>query len=251
MEPTRLLVIQPDESDPIGPLGDWLTDAGAELDLRLPPRDSLPENLDGYRGLVVLGGGMDAEDDRNHPWLADVRRLLASATGAGLPTLAICLGAQLLAVATGGTVGRSEHGAEIGARLVSKKDVAWIDPLFAELPLVPDVMQFHQDEIRRLPPGAELLASAPSYPNQAFRLNRCVYGVQFHIETTPEVVLDWARDAPELAALAREGAFEIETLTQVHADIAETWRPFAERFVRLAQGQLEPAADPTRTLPLV
>ncbi|MDI5981836.1 type 1 glutamine amidotransferase [Amycolatopsis magusensis] len=251
MEPTRLLVIQPDESDPAGPLGDWLTGAGAELDIRLPPRDSLPDNLDGYQGLVVLGGGMDAEDDRNHPWLAEVRRLLAAATGTRLPTLAICLGAQLLTVATGGTVGRAERGPEVGARLVSKKDVAWIDPLFADLPLMQDVMQFHQDDIRRLPPGAELLASAPWHENQAFRLNQCIYGVQFHIETTPEVVLDWARAEPDLAALAREGAFDTEALTRVHADIAETWRPFAERFVRLAQGRLTPAAAPTRTLPLV
>jgi GMP synthase-like glutamine amidotransferase len=246
----RLLVIQPDESDPAGPLGSWFEAAGAGLDVRLPPLDELPETLDGYDGLVCLGGGVGAEDDRTHPWLTQVRRLLASAAGAALPTLGVCLGAQLLTVATGGVVVRGDRGPEVGPALVSKKDVAWTDPLFADLPLMQDVLQFHQDVIDRLPPGAELLASAPEYANQAFRMNRCVYGIQFHIETTPDVVLDWATDSPELAEWARPGALERAALQRVHADIEETWRPFAERFVELAAGKLQPAVDPRRSLPL-
>lgn len=246
----RLLIIQPDASDPLGPLGDWLREAGAELDVRLPPRDELPANLDGYDGLVCLGGGMGANDDAEHPWLREVRRLLSAAAGTGLPTLGICLGAQLLAVATGGIVEVGRQGPEVGPALVSKKDLAWVDPLFAELPLVQDVVQFHTDVIDRLPGGAEVLATAPKYPNQAFRLNGCVYGVQFHIETTPEVVLDWTKSDPEIAALARPGVFEIDRLTRLHADIAETWQPFAARFVQLADGRLAAAQDQRRTLPL-
>jgi GMP synthase-like glutamine amidotransferase len=247
---TRLLIIQPDASDPLGPLGDWLTDAGAELDLRLLPKDDLPADPDGYQGVVCLGGGMAAEDDAEHPWLADVRRLLAKAATKRIPTLGICLGAQLLAVATGGRVEPGADGPEVGPHLVAKKDAAWTDPLFAELPLMQDVLQFHTDAITRLPPGADLLASAPLYQNQAFRFNRCVYGVQFHIETTPAVVESWAADEPEMAEFARPGSLDHDALITVHADIEETWRPFAQRFVRLAAGELQPAADSQRSLPL-
>jgi GMP synthase-like glutamine amidotransferase len=247
---TRLLIIQPDVSDPLGPLGDWLTEAGADLDLRLPPGQDLPTELEGYAGVVCLGGGMGAEDDAKHPWLADVRRLLATAASRRLPTLGICLGAQLLAVATGGRVEVGRDGPEVGPHLVSKKDTAWTDPLFAELPLMQDVLQFHNDAITRLPPGAELLASAPRYAHQAFRFNRCVYGVQFHIETTPEIVESWAADEPGMAEFARPGSLEHDKLITVHDDIAETWRPFAQRFVRLASGELQPAADSQRSLPL-
>src|SRR5205823_3669629 len=194
----RLLIIQPDESDPLGPFGDWLADAGAELDVRLPAADQLPADLDGYDGLVCLGGGMSAEEDGAHPWLPRVRDLLATAARTGLPTLGICLGAQLLTVATGGRVAPGQTGPEVGAGLVSKKDAAWTDPLCAELPLMPDVMQFHSDEIKNLPPGAVLLASGPRYPNQAFRLGGCAYGIQFHIETTTEIVQSWARDATDM-----------------------------------------------------
>jgi GMP synthase-like glutamine amidotransferase len=250
MSAPRLLIIQPDPSDPPGPFGDWLTEAGAELDLRKPPEDELPESLDGYQGLICLGGEMGAEDDTEHPWLAPVRKLLAIGSSARLPILGICLGAQLLAVATGGRIARGDKGPEVGPGLVSKKDVAWTDPLFADVPLMQDVMQFHNDVIQQLPSSAELVASAPLYPNQAFRLNSCVYGLQFHIETSPAVVQEWARDAPEMAAFGRPGVFEPDALTQVHADIAETWRPFTHRFVQLVEGKLQPASDSGRTLPL-
>ncbi|MDT8915820.1 type 1 glutamine amidotransferase [Amycolatopsis sp. PS_44_ISF1] len=247
---TRLLIIQPDVSDPLGRLGDWLTEAGAELDVRLPPGQELPASLDGYAGLVCLGGGMGALDDQQHPWLVDVRRLLSTAAATAVPTLAICLGAQLLAVATGGEVTVGEDGPEVGPGLVSKKDAAWTDPLCAELPLMPDVLQFHNDVIRRLPAGAELLVSAPRYQNQAFRLNRCAYGIQFHIETTPDVVLAWAESSPEMAELTRPGALTPEKLTAVHVDLEESWRPFAARFVRLAAGELDAAAKSQHRLPL-
>jgi GMP synthase-like glutamine amidotransferase len=244
--PPRLLVIQLDEQDPIGPLGDWLTDAGAELDIREPA--NLPAATGDYAGLVCLGGHMGATDDVDFPWLADVRRLLAEATTRQLPTLAICLGAQLLAVATGGQVTKGPEGPEVGPLLVAKRDVGWQDPLFADLPFMPDVMQFHSDIIERLPPNTSLLASATLYPHQAFRVGRCAYGLQFHIETTTELVEHWATSAPHTAEFARPGDLEHDRLVQVHADLEETWRPFATQFVKLAAGDLAPATSP---LPLI
>ena len=246
MTSPRLLVIQPDEQDPLGPLGDWLTGAGAELDLRTPA--DLPDDTTGYAGLVCLGGHMGAYDDLDHPWLADVRRLLAEAVTRQLPTLAICLGAQLLAVATGGRVTAGPDGPEVGPLLVAKRDAAWNDPLFAEMPFMPDVMQFHSDVITQLPPNAALLASATLYPHQAFRVGRCVYGLQFHIETTTELVERWAANSPDTAEFARPGDLDHGRLVEAHAELEETWRPFAGQFVKLAAGDLAPASAP---LPLI
>ncbi|NKQ59316.1 type 1 glutamine amidotransferase [Amycolatopsis sp. K13G38] len=251
MSTPRLLVIQPDETDPPATLGDWLTDAGAQLDIRRAWTVEIPDNLDGYQGLVCLGGGMNAEEDDTHPWLADIRRLLASAAHGGTPVLGVCLGAQLLASATGGRVTKADKGPEVGGYLIAKKDAAWTDPLFAELPLMPDVFHFHADVITSLPPSAVLLASSPKYPNQAYRLGGCAYGIQFHIETTVEIAQAWAHDSPEMAETAKPGTFDAANLTELHADLAETWRPFAARFVQLAAGDLQPATPPpNRTLPL-
>jgi GMP synthase-like glutamine amidotransferase len=244
--PPRLLVIQPDEQDPLGPLGDWLTDAGAELDIREPA--NLPATTGDYAGLVCLGGPMSANDDFDFPWLADVRRLLAEAVTRQLPTLAICLGAQLLAVATGGQVTKGPEGPEVGPLLVAKRDVGWQDPLFTDMPFMPDVMQFHSDIVERLPPNTSLLASATLYPHQAFRVGRCAYGLQFHIETTTELVERWAMKAPRTAEFARPGDLEHDRLVQAHVDLEETWRPFATQFVKLAAGDLALATSP---LPLI
>jgi GMP synthase-like glutamine amidotransferase len=163
----------------------------------------------------------------------------------------VCLGGQLLAVATGGRVSVGDAGPEIGPSLVAKRDAAWADPLFAETPLMLDVMHFHVDAIDRLPPGAELMAASGKYPNQAFRINGCGYALQFHIETTTEIVLDWARLAPGAASHARPGDLDPARLDAAHADIAETWQPFTERFVRLAAGELPMADQARNTLPLV
>src|SRR4051812_13429374 len=130
----RLLVLQPDVSDPLGTLEEWLTAAGAELDVVRPAEQPVPATLEGYQGLVVLGGPMGALDDLEHPWLADVRKLLSHSVAKKVPALAICLGAQLLAVATGGQVRRGPKGPEVGVMLVAKRDVAGRDPLFADLP---------------------------------------------------------------------------------------------------------------------
>ena len=248
---TRLLVIQPDPEDPPGPLGDWLTAAGASLDLVAPPADPVPADLTGYAGLVCLGGEMGANDVLDHPWLVDVRRLLAQAVTKQLPTLAICLGGQLLAVAAGGSVVVGDDGPEVGPHLVAKRDVGWTDPLFAELPFMPDVLHFHTDMIDRLPPNAALLAAGIRYPNQAFRVGRCAYGLQFHIETTTELVLAWARDSPQEAEFARPGELTEERLDRLHADIEETWRPVAGLFVQLAAGELAPAGPARTQLPLL
>lgn len=246
-----MLVLQPSSLDPVARLGDWLTEAGAELDVVRTYEEPVPRSLDGYQGLVVLGGAMSALDDLEFPWLADVRKLLSQAVAKRVPTLAICLGAQLLAVATGGQVRRGPKGPEVGVLLVAKRDASGRDPLFADLPWTPDVLQFHQDEVHLLPPSAELLAASPKYDNQAFRVGQSAYGLQFHIETTPEMVLDWALSAPDTAARARPGELDHERLIEGHGDMADVWRPFTNRFVRLVEGELVPMGHTGIDLPLV
>jgi GMP synthase-like glutamine amidotransferase len=229
---TPVLVIENDPNDPIGRLGEWLVAAGVVLDVRSAPAGAaIPAELDGYAGLIVMGGWQRADRDADSPWLASVRSLLAAAVHSGLPTLGVCLGGQLLATAAGGAVARAENP-EYGAQLVAKRQAAADDVLFRELPITPDVIQWHVDEITRLPPGAVLLASSPACEVQAFRVGPRAWGLQFHIETTPGLVSRWAaEDAAALADYDLEAI--LERATRAHDDIAETWQPFAERFARV------------------
>lgn len=250
MGAVRILVVQPSAIDPPQVLGDWLREAGAELHVIEPAVQGLDVDLDDYAALVVLGGEMGALDDLEHPWLSGVRGLLSGAVSRKMPVLGICLGAQLLAAATGGRVRRRDDGPEVGTLLVAKRDVAAEDLLLGPLPLTPDVLQFHDDEVSALPPSAQLLASSPKCENQAFRVGDWAYGLQFHIETTPDTVLSWARRSPDRAAYARHGQLDEDHLVTFHDDLAETWQPVAQRFVELAS--LAPEDRPTdRSLPLV
>jgi GMP synthase (glutamine-hydrolysing) len=237
-----MLVIENDRSDPVERLGGWLMEAGATLDVRFASSgQSLPATLAGFSALVVLGGAAGAYDDVRAPWLPAVRRLLTEAVGTDVPTLGVCLGAQLLAVATGGRVERAPLP-EYGAQLVAKRQAAALDPLLRGLPITPDVLQWHVDEITRLPSGAELLASSPNCEVQAFRVGRLGWGLQFHIETSPDTVELWAiedealladYDVPAILGRAREA----------HGHIAEVWRPIAARFVEIAA---DPGSVPQR-----
>ena len=241
----RLLVVVPDESDPPARLGDWLRAAGMELDERhLGTGDALPADLEGFDGLVVLGGAQSALDDETtSPELLGVRALLGQALAADLPTLAICLGAQLLTDVGGGKVRRGVDGPEVGATLVAKRDAADADRVFGPLPLSPDVLQWHHDEIAELPPGATLLAGNPFYANQAFRVGRHVYALQFHIETTPEIVRAWAEDDPVGVAASPH---DLETIClraeAADPDLAEAWQPFTARFADLVRSNARRAA---------
>lgn len=188
--------------------------------------------LSDWDAVVCMGGPMNAADDVTAPWLPATRALLAGAVRDRIPTLGVCLGAQLLALATGGSVDPGLDGPETGAHLAAKRDAANTDPLFGPLPMTPDVMHFHDDVVSDLPPGAVLLMSSTGYPHQAYRVGPAAWGVQFHIETTAAGVREWARAVGQ-APTRRFG----DVLDEAEGAMAEVWSAFAARFVDLAAGR--------------
>jgi len=245
--PARALVVTHSQSEGPGTLAQWLPAAGVELDLVSPWQgDKLRGRLDGHDALVVLGGPQSAYDDHSAPWLPATKQLLRTAVSVGLPTLGICLGAQLLAEATGGRVAKGSAGIEAGPRLVAKRDAAWQDPLFDQVPLTPTVVQWHEDAVVELPPAALLLASSSKYVNQAFRVGPCAWGLQFHIETPAAMVRYWGEhySAAVLAAGLDPRALAERAVAELD-EVEACWRPAVERFAALAQGRVR------TSLPLV
>src|SRR3954469_16368797 len=117
----RVLVVQHTPSEGLGWLQEWLPDAGVHVHPIHPYLGHrVPPSVEGD-ALVVLGGPMGAMADERAPWLPSVRALLATAIDDGVPTLGICLGAQMLAAAAGGEVRKGEAGPEIG---IGRVDVA-------------------------------------------------------------------------------------------------------------------------------
>jgi GMP synthase-like glutamine amidotransferase len=245
----RALVVTHDPDEGPGWLAEWLPAAGLDLEVLAPyAGDELPAALDGYDALVVMGGPQQAYDDGSAAWLRGTKALLRGAVAAGTPVLAVCLGAQLLAEATGGVVEPGGSGPELGARLVAKRDVAGADPLVWDTPMSWICVQWHWDAVTELPPGATLLASSTRYPHQMFRVGERAWGLQFHVETPEAMVRAWVDQ--EADALREAGGDPEALLDRTLAELPEVaalWRPVAERFAAVVRGE-----DPRpRALPLV
>jgi GMP synthase-like glutamine amidotransferase len=213
---TRVLVVLNSPTSLMGRLEQWLPETG--LEPVLTPGAELPETLDGFAGMVLLGGGFMPDDDLNHPFLARERRLTDEALADGMPLLGLCLGGQLLAHVTGGGVTARSGETERGMCPLTVLPAAADDPLFRDLPGIPDeplwMIENHEDSVTTLPPSATLLVSSGDCPIQAFRVGERAWGLQFHPEARPERVATWDEAALSDQGIDREA---LAAAAMVHA----------------------------------
>ncbi|MGN6088468.1 MAG: type 1 glutamine amidotransferase [Actinomycetales bacterium] len=197
----RLLVVEHQPTCTAGTLGDEFSHAGASVTTVRPgDGDEVPSSLVGVDGLVVLGGAMGANDDDRAPWLPATRALLAAAVDQGVPALGVCLGHQLLAVASGGSVARNAAGPQAGVLPLSLTEEGRRDPVLGVLYDGSRVVHWNFDTVLELPPHATVLARCGSSV-QAMRVGERAWGLQFHPEVTGEIVAEWAREDEQSGAL--------------------------------------------------
>ena len=235
MSALPVLVVEHEAMCPPGWLGEWLSEVGCVLDVRRPyAGDALPDDLADHRSMVVLGGSMDADSDREFPWLTDVKQLVREAADTGVPVLGICLGHQVAAVALGGVVGRNPGGQQLGVLEVGWRDAARGDALFGTLSTSRAAVQWNNDIVLTPPPGAEILAIASTGEIQAARFAPSVWGVQWHPEVGVDIVSAWAdsdRDAIHERGLDVD--VYLAAIAGAHDVLRAGWRPLAEAFAGL------------------
>ena len=183
----QVLVFQHAPLEGIGSIAVALRRRGIDWRTVEPP--SGPVDLGAAAGLILMGGPMSVNDDL--PWIPHETAAIREAADRGIPVLGICLGAQLIARALGARVYRNPVK-EIGWFPLEWTAAAHTDPLFQGFRDPENVFQWH-GETFDLPRGAARLASSLACPNQAFRAGANVYGMQFHLEVTPEIIADWLR----------------------------------------------------------
>ncbi|HEY5224513.1 MAG TPA: type 1 glutamine amidotransferase [Microbacteriaceae bacterium] len=236
----RVLVIEHETDAGIGLVGERMRAAGIELHTIGPEavgpgtgRD-IPPTAVGFDGVVVLGGRPGPTDDETAPWLPTVRALMVQCLRDQVPLLGICLGAQLLAVAAGGSVDRIPSGPEIGLGELTVTDAATDDPLLHDLPAGLRSLQWHSLEVQELPAGSVTLCTSDRCANQAFRVGPVAWGLQFHLEALAETAQAWGSDDGDtLAAAGTTSAAVVETMRRAEPSLRSVWSTVADRWAQL------------------
>ncbi len=180
--------------------------------------DAVP-GPDEFTHIVLMGGPMAVYEMDRYPQLREEAVLIRRAILSNRHVLGVCLGAQMVAHALGARV-------YPGAR----KEIGWYDVTLTSEGIKDDVMaclaidsqnrakvfQWHGDTFD-FPSGAVPLASSDLYPNQAFRYSDRVYALQFHIEVTPDIVLNWLKDEKGI------------DLSSIHAESNAIYDPYRIR----------------------
>ncbi len=219
----KILVVRNAWTDPVGVLGPPLLDAGFELVEWDPRTGSSPA---GHSAVIALGGATNPDEDA--PWLESERALLREAVRREIPVLAVCLGAQLLAQALGGSAPRMPR-TRLGWYPVAAEHAAAGDPLGSAWRSLDHVLEWH-DYRFTLPPGGELLAGTPDAV-QVFRTGTCAWGFQYHLEADAALVAHWivvCRD--DLVAAGVDPAVLAADGRRLGADQAEHGRAVGHAF---------------------
>jgi len=229
----KLLVCQHVAWEPLGTLDPRLRASGFRIRYVNFGRDPRAQpTLDGYGGLVILGGPMNVDDVERHPHLGTEVSLVLDALERKIPVLGICLGAQLIAKALGASV-RAADRKEIGWHDVSLSEGGKRDPVLGHLGAETRLFQWHGD-VFDLPGEATHLASSERCACQAFRYGDNVYGFQFHLEVDEPLVERWLQvpaHRQEIEGLGGEidpDRIRAETRSQIREMTAAADRVFGE-----------------------
>lgn len=215
---SEFLVLQHIECEDLGTIGPAMSGRGIGAKyIRLFDGEPVPQDIERYAGIIILGGPMNVYEEDEYPYLKDEDMLIKKAIHKGSPVLGICLGGQLIAKATGAFVKKG-----------TKKEIGWYklnltqggkeDKAFGRLPEEITVFQWHGDTFD-IPQGAKHLAGSELFPNQAYRVSNNIYGLQFHLEVTEKTINKWiAEYQDELAALDYINADQIIKDTSHYID---------------------------------
>jgi GMP synthase-like glutamine amidotransferase len=214
-----------------GRLGIVLQELGHRLDiLPLYEDASVPADFDGVDGILVMGGPQDTDQQDQHAWMTPEIDYIREAHKRDIPVVGICLGAQLIATALGGEVGRMEQR-EIGFGNVKSSFFGTTDPIHAGIPW--DTMQFHAHgcEVTKAPPGGTPipLSSSKQCKCQAFRVGLTTYGFQYHFEWTRPMIQEILADDPDFYG---SGPTDIDTIRASIDEYYDLYRHLGDRLSR-------------------
>lgn len=206
---------------------DRLARSLAERDLEVIHHDATTGTFPdpaAHAGVLVLGSRASVADPDAMPdFVAGELAFLQAAEVAEVPVMGICLGAQLVALANGGTVS-SRETPEVGMVAVHRTTPGTQDPVTAGWPDGAPSLVYHNDEVTMLPDGAEQLLVGSDGPTM-WRLGHA-HATQLHPEAGIETLRNWVEvldsDMPTRAGVDAEAFLERATALDAQARAAGT-----------------------------
>lgn len=184
MSELRAHYLQHVEFEGLGSIEPWLLSQGYRITCTQFFESAVLPDAHEIDLLVVMGGPMSVNDEREFPWLVAEKAFVRACIESGKPVLGVCLGAQLIASALHARV-YGNGAKEIGWLPVQRVVAPGVSTF--RFPDEVDVFHWH-GETFDLPRGAVRLARSEGCENQAFQLGRSTIGLQFHLEATPDSV---------------------------------------------------------------
>jgi len=185
---------------------------------------------------IILGGRMGAYEEDKHPWLIDVKNWTRTVIEADKYVLGICLGAQIISDALGGSVRPHDHP-EVGWFPISFNDEGNDHPLLTGLQPPSKFYEFHFDTFE-IPPGAQLLASSRTCARQMFAVGSRVLGVQFHPEFNSKSIQDALNNASETDTINHYSQDPVEMVDEQAIELSKAWLfQLLDRYMYLASSE--------------
>src|SRR5437870_3018456 len=213
----KLLVCQHVPHEILGTLNPLLKRAGFRIRyVNFGRHPDAEPSLEGYHGLVVLGGPMSVNDAGQLRHLTTEMKLIEQAMKRNLPVLGICLGSQLIAKTLGANVYPNKEK-EIGWYDVSPTEEAERDPLLVEFRRTEKIFQWHGDTFD-IPKSTVRLALAPVRVTEAEREGGDGDGLQLDLEVGEWMSHRWLKVPENRQEI--DGDERIDPL-QIHGETPE------------------------------
>ncbi len=201
--------------------------------------DCWHEDLSGFDALgpdllIVMGGAPGVYQADTYPFIKQETEILGRRLAQDLPTLGVCLGAQMMAASQGGAVYPGPKGKEKGwfpLKITEKGKKTPARHLDGALTYM---AQWHGDTFD-LPAGADLLASSEMYENQVFSWRKNGLGLQCHAEATPIIVKAWTVSSASEALTGTIDPAQMRADTEKHC---ATLMAQTEKFMSEWLGQV-------------
>jgi GMP synthase-like glutamine amidotransferase len=142
----------------------------------------LPQRAEECDAYLITGSKAAAYDAT--PWVAQLQNWIAEFHPRGARMIGICFGHQLIAHSLGGKAAISEKGWGVG--VLTSHLVTNIGEPVRQPKSSLRLLHSHQDQVQKLPPTAQLLATSDFCPNAAFSIDSQVLSFQGHPEFTPQ-----------------------------------------------------------------